>query len=45
MAAKLTYTDLEQKVKKLKQEVVMQKQGEKALRESEHKPNIHLQNT
>lgn len=45
MAAKPTYEELEQRVKKLEQEVVMRKQGEKALRESEHKLNTHLQNT
>ncbi len=45
MAVKPTYEELKQRVKKLEQEVAMRKQAEKALRESEHKRNTHLQNT
>lgn len=45
MTAKHTYEELEQRVKELEKEVVMRKQVEKALRESEHELNTHLQNT
>ncbi len=44
-AAKPTYEELEQRVKLLEQEAAMNKQTERALRESRHKLNNHLQNT
>ena len=44
-AAKPTYEELEQRVKVLEQEAALNKQAERALRESEHNLNAHLQNT
>ncbi len=45
MATKPSYVELEQRVQKLEKEAVMHELGEKALGESEHKLNAHLQNT
>ncbi len=45
MTTKPTYEELEQRIEKLEQEVVMHTQSENALRASEYKLNAHLQNT